>query len=1446
MPGHDWRVMLKRLLAFTSLCLPLLLPGQAHADIRFDRISVEDGLSQSSVFALSQDSRGFLWMATERAADRYDGYGFSAFRHRPGEPDSISDNTARAFFTDRDAGLWIGTDNGINRYDPDSGRLQRFFPASGTGDGRLQVLEQGIVEDCGGDILFLARDGLWVIASGHGHPEPTVLEGRAEDRFRGSILTDRNGGVWVADGRHLWFRPCGAEKFRKVFRLPDSTVRAMAGPNALALAPEGSVLWASGDGLRRFDPDRGLMLSVDHPSSHGLSRDEIDAIAVDDRGDFWLALPGQIVRVRTSGKPQWRVMTEFDALSLESRGLQRLQVGTSGDGLTWVAGHFGVGVQAESADRLQLLHNDPRDPQSLPLTFGRAGYVMHIDDFGVVWIGANLAGLARYVPEKHRFENVRDLEPGADNIIRGVAEQQVDGQTWVWTGSAQSGLRLWRRGAEGNCGLQDRIRVGGELSATPTDRIAALARNPRDGRVWALGRHWAAQLDVAGPDVREVAFASPGPRSNLRAMAFSQSGDRLYVSEARRIWFVETAQAAATRLFRPLPVEGGRAPEGIFALAATREGRLVAGGRGGLLLVDPESGRSRHFLPGGPETLSPANFVFSLLEQPQGTLWIGTRGGGLARVELSALDDGEPVFEWWTRESGLVDDTIYAILPDPSGRLWLSSNRGLTRFDPASGQMRHYGKQDGLHQYEFNGRVADIGPSGQFYFGGIDGFNVFRPEDIADHPEPPTIHLQSVSVNGTELEPGAVSNRARALQLDHADNYLVFDYVGLHYVASDEIRYAYRLDGLESEWVDAGNQRQARYPALPPGDYRFQVRAANSDGVWSQPRDLAALTVRSPPWLQPLAWIVYVFAIALALAVVAALVLRRRRILEAMIADRTRELAERNQTISQQSRQLEEALEARTTLFANVSHEFRTPLTLVEASLVKLAGQAGTEDAAITQGRRYLRRLQRLVEQLLDLSRMRVKKGKAFGEPWHMTPVVNHTVEAFRTLAEQRGIGLRSSLESGWTTTCRQEFVEKVLLNLLNNAIKYTGSVVVVTLAGKDDGVVLEVADDGPGIPPEEQELIFERFRRRQVSESGSSRGAGIGLALVREAIGAMNGRLELESDQNRGSRFRMYLSATRTRDAGTVAELVDRDRLLLETESLTPLERPGREPARRSPDRPEGTVLVVEDNPDLCRYLVDMLADRWRTISAGNGREGLEAARSGNPDLIVSDIMMPDMDGLQMLEALRADIRTSHMPVLLLTARQDAETRLKGLELSADDFLAKPFDGAELQLRLKRMIDNRRRLRERLLQDIASSPDADVESLDGEVEGRAGAPALSRRDRELLGQLDQWLESCHADASSSIEELCRTLNVEARTLQRKTRALLGMTPVECLRSYRLDKAAALLRDTDRTITEIALSCGFSSPQYFTRQFRHHYGQTPSDWRTGAGRHGRSGIERST
>jgi ligand-binding sensor domain-containing protein len=330
-----------RLVIGILCCLFMGVSGPVEADVRFERISVKDGLSQSSVFALARDSRGFLWVATERAADRYDGHDFEAFRHRPGEPDSLSDSTVRAFYNDRKGGLWIGTDNGINRFDPASGRMQQFLPDGERGASQLQVLEQGIVENCRGDILFLSRDGVKIIPGGKAHLQERKLEGRQNSRLRGAILSDRNGGIWVADGRHLWFKPCRGESFRVADRLSSSAARPVAGPNALALAADGALLWASGDGLRRYDPGSGERISIQRPSDQGLPADTVDAVAVDVSGDLWLAMPKRIVRILHNGEfslPQWQVMAEFDNPVSGIGGVQRLQVARSGDGLTWVAG----------------------------------------------------------------------------------------------------------------------------------------------------------------------------------------------------------------------------------------------------------------------------------------------------------------------------------------------------------------------------------------------------------------------------------------------------------------------------------------------------------------------------------------------------------------------------------------------------------------------------------------------------------------------------------------------------------------------------------------------------------------------------------------------------------------------------------------------------------------------------------------------------------------------------------------------------------------------------------------------------------------------------------------------------------------------------------------------------------------------------------------------------
>lgn len=514
-------------------------------------------------------------------------------------------------------------------------------------------------------------------------------------------------------------------------------------------------------------------------------------------------------------------------------------------------------------------------------------------------------------------------------------------------------------------------------------------------------------------------------------------------------------------------------------------------------------------------------------------------------------------------------------------------------------------------------------------------------------------------------------------------------------------------------------------------------------------------------------------------------------------------------------------------MFANVSHEFRTPLTLIKASLDRLEGQ-GADPEPIALGRRYLQRLLKLVDQLLDFARLSGVHSPEQASPWPLGRMVRMTVDAFQGVAQERGIELVADVSFGWRTRCSQEQVEKILLNLLTNALKFSpeGGQVRVALSAEDDGVCLSVADSGPGIPAEQQDLIFERFYRVPAAEHSGVSGAGIGLALVREAALANGGQVRVDSRPGHGSRFSVYLPAWREIDAaGPVTLLTERDHAR-EFEALLPLPGAAPPPSFESaaPDRP--LILVVEDNPDMRHHLRSLLTPSWRVIEAGDGADGWALACAESPAVIISDIMMPAMDGLSLLQTLRGDVRTSHIPLLPLTARSDPETRIRAFSLNADGYLHKPFDDGELQARLQSMLDVQRRLRERLRRELTGA-------LPVEPPGPTLDPAdLSERDRQLLERVREWLDRHYQDHEVTVAAMADAAMVDLRTLQRKLRALLDQTPAGLLQEVRLEKARELLLGKDRSIKDVAMSCGFSSPQAFSKIFSQAEGLPPSQWRS--------------
>ncbi|MGY6587424.1 MAG: hybrid sensor histidine kinase/response regulator transcription factor [Wenzhouxiangella sp.] len=1428
MPG--WLALV---VAGLLLCRPL-----SAETPRFERISMADGLSQSSIEAMIQCDDGFHWFGTQFGLDRWDGHRFRSWRHDPNDENSLSHSSVSDLWQSRFGGLWVATRAGLDRLDTLSGQVQRFSisPAFNDGDpwqGALRIL----AETAAGDLYLESGDGLWLWRRASERIESVSFAQPvpAEGFSRRSAVLDRQERLWVANAAGLWRADETGllmERLRPFDREPEKPLY-----QALALTPAGLLAVVSDERMKLVDPEStGLVASL-HRDQLELGDVRFNAVFAADDGSLWLAMSTGLVQYfPETARAEIRFAGSRIRRDIDSR--QRVEMAAHPNGDLWFSSQYGLAQWQADRQRVRFHFHRPGDPTSIPPSTLGAGYGVMVDRQQTVWVGSRLGGLARLPRDAAVFQHIEDQDPSANsalsglNIIRGLVEVAIDDHTDLWLALDHGGMRRLRFGDDGHVErLAEYHNMADPPYRLPGNAVWRLARDPMSERVWAVEREHLVVLDARQGHVEQVIRLVDKPEEPyLTALAFADDGQSLWVGTSAGVHGFSIADDRLTLepLGSGLWLPGLR----VFNFLPQSGRRLVVAGRGAVALIEPD--RSLPGFRARQYELPMATEVYGLAAHPERGWWLGTRERGL----VHAWPDGQGELEMrtFTTEHGLVDNTVYGILAEPDGRLWLSSNRGLMRWDPVTFNGRHFTPRDGVQSFEFNHAVAHRGQSGRFYFGGINGVNAFRPESVVEHHEWPTLLLDGLNIGGESRTLPA--RQAGAVVMERAAAYIELDMVALNYRDPGRVRYAWRLPGVHDEWQEVERQRQVRLAGLPPGDHAFEGRVANGAGLWGEPVRLLQIQVE-PAWWQSRALVL--LAAGLLLLLMAGWVWRsrqQRRLLEDQIALRTAELTRQQALIKRQARELEEALENRTVFFASVSHEFRTPLTLIEGSLERLAS-AGGDPVVVERGRRYVRRLLRLVEQLLDLSRLRVRHDEAETEPWALAPVLEFTVEAFRSLADQRGIALEADIEPDWITRCGQEHVEKILLNLLTNALKFTpeGGRVAVRLTGSPGNgrVCLEVSDTGPGIPSAEQAIIFERFRRAEAADRGGLVGAGIGLALVREAAVALGGHIELVSEPGQGSRFRVFLPARQGKPTSESASLVSPVSALIEGESLLTNPRP--EPAAElefgaiSDGARLGTVLVVEDNQDLRAHLCEILAGSWRTVQAADGHQAFERAISKRPDVIVSDIMMPGMDGLTLLARLRDDLETSHIPVMLLTARSDVETRLKGLSLSADDFMAKPFQPRELLLRLRRMVENRERLRRRLAKSGSAAAVPDPAKPSGTAEAAPDNAELSSRDRVLIERIDRWLDECAHDSSLKVDDMASVVALERRTLQRKLKVLTGLTPAAYLRRFRFRKAASLLLDTDQSVSEVAFSSGFASPQHFSRVFRQEFGMPPDQWR---------------
>jgi signal transduction histidine kinase/DNA-binding response OmpR family regulator/ligand-binding sensor domain-containing protein len=864
----------------------------------------------------------------------------------------------------------------------------------------------------------------------------------------------------------------------------------------------------------------------------------------------------------------------------------------------------------------------------------------------------------------------------------------------------------------------------------------------------------------------------------------------------------------------------------LAAMIIDRSGALLALAKRGLVRI-----RNDVETTVVPRSALPPGELRALMQDSDGDYWVGTYGGGMARVH------GDEV-RTLTERDGLAEGIVSTIVEDGSRGLWFAGNRGIQRLDLAEagaffdGQtIRVYPvlltRLNAQRNLETSGWPAFVARDGRLWFPTLGGAMVVDPKQARDTDvSPPRVWIDAVAGQGRTMT-------ADAAFLTPGDRRLVFSFTGISLAAAEQVRYQHRMDGVDANWVDAGTSRTATYTEVPPGRRTFSVRATRGDGAWSPPTTAVIV-------VEPFLWETTWFRIAWALLILGTVVgVARYRVvqfrqradeLQRVVDERTRELRAEREVVAAQAAELDQLNRAKSRLFANISHEFRTPLTLIQGPLQDMLD--GAHGAISKTARELLRlsvsnaaRVLRLVDQMLDLAKAETGRLRLQAREIDLRSFVLTTCEAFDAAAARGGLTMRVSVPpgplAGWADP---DHLEKILVNLIGNAIKYTtsGGAVDVSLRVDDaaaDGGVAEVSvrDTGDGIPADDLPHVFERYFRARHS-SARRAGVGIGLSLVKELVDLHCGQISVESEAGRGSVFTVRLplgrAHLRPEDVATIVAADDASVAAAEIAMSRD------EPVAASEVM---TLVVADDSADIREYLRLSLAGRFNVLEAEDGGAALALVKERVPDLVVSDVMMPVMDGFELCRTIKGNPETEFTPVILLTARGSADSRVEGLGVGADDYLVKPFNLRELTARIDNLIASRKRWRAKFSGTTPATPP-----------GPAGAhPPVQSEDDAFRARLRAAIDARISEEGLVADALAADLAMSRATFYRRVEQVMGQSPAELVWSVRLERAATLLAERAGTVAEIAYGLGFTSLSHFSRRFREKFGKTPSAWRQG-------------
>lgn len=1358
------------------LCQPETLADQ---EIIFDQPPQDLGLSQRSINCMLQDREGFLWIGSWEGLIRYDGQSTTLFQADHSSANRLTSNKILTIFEDRDGILWIGTHTGgLFRYDRDHDSFLQFRcdPANpgSLSDNNVWSIEQ----DEKGYLWIGTEKGLNKFDPATGifcsYFTSETDQRSISNNFITDLHIDPEGRLWAAseDGINLLIeKPGGKYEFERFYYQKDGEFSYLHNYafQIVSFKKDGKtiVFWSTMKGLKRLQDGKiDNFKYEERPSSFSFFR---TALAVDHHSRPLVFTGSE---------------TGFNIFDVEKENFVHFY------------GNFDQKTRLSHNTVLSLL----------------------IDDGGVLWVGTK-KGINKFNTYSKNFERYPTYEfDQTKSIITGIQGSSSGG---YWISTMGGGLFKFKPAGPQKKSSFERFSIQGAEQNNFFDFVQTLFSDGK-GNVW---------VGTAGGGVYHFNERKPGNQNGIIAdySQYSKSTGNLsddYVMSIAggkdgAIW-IGTWSGGLNRLSRERGTNAFISPELKSPVVTLYEdqGTLWVGLRGGGFVkatIKNDSLDVQSFRVKDGRCLS-SDFINCIFEDHAGGLWVGSEGG------LDLFDRRSETFKNYPVSDNFNSGVVVGMLEDKNGRLWLSHWNGLTEIDPSSESLpaNHYDVSDRIQGAFFYNNVCFRDEKGFLLFGGSNGFNIINPSSISRNPVAPLVAIKSLQVFNQPVKVGQEFNGRVVLKkslkqthkvcLKYFENSLSFEFASLHFAAPEKNMHQYILEGFDQGWQNAlPGSRYAGYTNLPPGEYVFKVRATNNDGVWSDV-EMLNIVVSPPWWKTPYAFGGYILVILAILIFFRQIIIMRANFINRL----------RMEVLYREN--IEKMNKAKLQFFTNISHEFRTPLTLILGPLDKIinAGEGGRflkEQLGIVN--RNAQRLLRLINQLMDFRKIEDGSMKLEVAEGNIVKFIREIKLSFDGLADELEVDFSfQSPSSTINLWFDRDQMEKVFYNLLSNAFKHIRKKGRIGIRAIENAgfVTILIEDNGKGIRKDHLDKIFKMFFS---GEDHIHAGTGIGLALTRSLVEMHHGTIDVESEENVFTRFTITLPKGRAHfDPAEIradfknSEYEGHYRMIAEEPEI-----PG-ETVTSEQEQETGQmkkILIVEDNAEVRKYIRSIFCARYTVLEASDGHEGLAAAVEELPDLIVSDIMMPGMDGITLCKKIKGNVKTSHIPVILVTARTSMVYTLEGLEKGADDYIKKPFHPKELELKARNILKVREQLRKLFVNN---------EALNIEPQ----RITLTSIDEKFIRKALDSIERNMANSEYGVIELSRDVGFSRMQLYRKLKAMTGMSTNEFVRNIRLKRAAQLIEQDQLTIAEVTYEVGFTDLQYFRSCFKKQFGVNPSEY----------------